>query len=117
MLVHNDEKKQKSINELTEVFSDLIFDKKVKDSDKALNYFLDRGIDESLIRKFKLGWYPPDRNTRYCDKNLKGRVIFPVIDEYGDTVIFSGRDINYGKGRYSNYWDWCQWRSMRSRVQ
>ena len=65
-----------------------------KDKDKALDYLHKRKINKNSIEKFSIGWCP--LSTRLDQKNeyLKyfiGRVIFPIKDEYGDIITFSGR--------------------------
>ena len=57
----------------------------------ALNYLLKRGIDETLIKKFSIGWCPEDAPLQGLFQNLRGRLIFPTKDEYGDLRSFSGR--------------------------
>ena len=90
--IYSDEATQKEINKLTETFHKALF-KDDEAAKRALDYVLNRNLDTALIEKFKIGWYPPDRYTMFCDKNLRGRVIYPIIDEHGDTVGFSGRTL------------------------
>jgi DNA primase len=65
-----------------------------KESKRALDYLYSREIDDDLISKYKIGYFPtdikiPDKYSYL--KNLSGRAIFPIMDEYGDTVALSGR--------------------------
>jgi DNA primase len=84
----------------------------------ALNYLLkDRGLKKDTIKEFKLGFCPDvplalkryivdkkgvalsdlqlagiaySRNGTYIDR-FKGRVIFPLFDQRGNTIAFAGR--------------------------
>jgi len=61
------------------------------DRKAALMYLKGRGFNWNIVDKFKIGWCPSDWNIRKELGSLKGRLIFPTIDEYGDVRGFSGR--------------------------
>ena len=85
-----------------------------RDAGPARNYLRSRGYDGDLVRRWKLGWAPEDwdllaRHLGLSDDDLRdsglgfvnrgerqqdffrGRVLFPIADERGDTVGFGGR--------------------------
>ena len=58
----------------------------------AKQYLASRKIDDETIKNFKLGYCPSD----WGGHNIwKRRVIFPLIDPYGNVVAFSGRLLTY----------------------
>lgn len=84
----------------------------------AYNYLIDRGMEKETIEEFKLGFSPPQRNALklYLDNQedlehdifpqtglfsdrddgqlldrFSGRILFPIRDDKGNTVAFSGR--------------------------
>lgn len=84
--------------------------------DKAIKYLLDRGIDKNSIESFEIGLSPNQPDALYnvlkkagfneldmCDLGLvkngehgfydlfKNRIMFPVKDEKGHIIAFSGR--------------------------
>lgn len=97
----------------------------------ALDYFLKRGLDMSIIRRFGLGYAPNDwrelinhlkskgfteqelvhanlarrseKNGRanYYD-NFRNRVMFPIIDLRGNVIAFGGRVMDDSKPKYIN---------------
>ncbi|MBU1934632.1 DNA primase [Patescibacteria group bacterium] len=106
------------------------FSEQLQDSDKHKKYFLDRGLSEETIQKFKLG-YAPDSyhalkdhlekigykendlinsgllNQRsIADKNtydrFRNRYIFPIYDHQDNPVGFGGRIIDEGEPKYLN---------------
>lgn len=57
-------------------------------------YLNDRKLDNAIIDKYLIGWCPEDvKFPIHLEqfKALAGRIVFPIIDEYGDVVSFSGR--------------------------
>jgi DNA primase len=64
---------------------------KDENAEKARAYLEERKIGEDLIKKFSIGWCPPESKINSRMNHLKGRVIFPIKDEYGDMLAFSGR--------------------------
>ena len=97
----------------------------------ALDYFLKRGLDMSIIRRFGLGYAPNDwcelinhlkskgfteqelvhaNLARRSDKNgranyydnFRNRVMFPIIDLRGNVIAFGGRVMDDSKPKYIN---------------
>lgn len=96
---------------------------------KGLEYFYNRGIDEALIKKFRLG-YAPDQNALKAylkskdvnefdmaelglivmpqDKGkiahdfFKNRVMIPIFDKQNRVVAFGGRILGDGQPKYLN---------------
>lgn len=86
-----------------------------KEGAAALQYLLDRGLSPETIKKFSLGYSPNfngsigylksrgysalemkeagvagDKDGRLYD-NLWGRLIFPIVNNFGDVIAFGGR--------------------------
>ena len=96
------------------------------DRPNVLKYFYDRGLNDELIRKYKLGFAPAGqklythlkqlynheiiiksgavREKDYVYNPFGGRVIFPIFDHAGDVVGFGGRvlDHNAKMAKYIN---------------
>lgn len=93
-----------------------IYHKNIFKQNGLLNYLMNvRKIDLSIIRKFKIGFCPPNsvlakleaKNFNLSDSELKkfgltnskgfdfhsGRLIFPVFNEKGDVIAFGSRTI------------------------
>lgn len=94
---------------------------------RALEYLKRRGIGEEAIRRFGLGFapdrwdsvarlladngYPPDliaesglvsvKNGKSFD-TFRSRVMFPIINVFGDVIAFGGRVIGDGEPKYLN---------------
>lgn len=67
---------------------------------QGLDYLLStRHLSEDVIRKFKLGFLPPD--LRHM---LAGRIIFPIEDASGHIVSISTRLIDSTKKNLPVYW-------------
>ena len=85
-----------------------------RDAGAARQYLRSRGYDGDLVRRWTLGWAPDDwdvltRRLGLSDSDLRdsglgfvnragrnqdffrGRILFPISDERGDTVGFGGR--------------------------
>jgi len=88
------------------------------EGENALNYLLERGFSTELIEKYKIGWSLPswdalttllerkgmdlqqiektgliirkENELKYFDR-FRGRIMFPVFDETGHVIAFSGR--------------------------
>lgn len=98
---------------------------------EALNYFLKRGLEMNIIRRFGLGYAPNDWReltnhlkskgftehelvlanlARRSDKNgranyydnFRNRVMFPIIDLRGNVIAFGGRVMDDSKPKYIN---------------
>lgn len=85
-------------NKLGDLFHSSLYDDSEEGATEARAYLYDRGMSDDLIQKFRIGWYPPNRFISHRSPLLAGRIIFPVIDEYGDIRAFSGRDPKHKKG-------------------
>ena len=92
-----------------------------EDGEPALNYLLERGFTHEQIETHQIGWALPNWDTRsillerkgydleemaesgliikkesdgsYFDR-FRGRIMFPIRDENGKTIAFSGRILN-----------------------
>jgi len=64
---------------------------KDENAEEARKYLEGRKIGEDLINKFSIGWCPLESKINSRMNHLKGRIIFPIKDEYGDMLAFSGR--------------------------
>ncbi|NFV12747.1 DNA primase [Clostridium sporogenes] len=103
-------------------FNNLIINK------KAINYFLNRGVTKSIIKRFGLGYSKDSwdgllrhlrakgytnldmlsagliikgKNGSYYDR-FRNRVMFPVFDYRGKVIGFGGRVLNNAKPKYLN---------------
>jgi len=97
---------QKDYNSLCEKFHKALFNS--PDRREAQLYLKKRGITRDLVEKFKIGWCPLGAKVRESLERLKGRLIFPTIDEYGDVRSFSGRmlvDKEDVKGSEKRWWN------------
>jgi len=90
MPINHCKKDQEKMNWLTDKYCESLYDKQEMGSESALAYLYDRGIGDDIISKFKIGWNAPDRIVN-DEEELSGRIIFPIISEFGDTVAYSGR--------------------------
>ena len=95
----------------------------------GLNYLYSRGLDDSTISRFRLGYAPDNREALKAalkaegiDETLmleaglitkpegirgsfdffRGRVIFPIMDTRGRPIAFGGRIIGDGQPKYLN---------------
>ncbi len=122
--VVNDEasKLSKDIKSLNKEAAKFYF-AQLKESPVAIDYMKKRGISSETAMKFGLGYAPEDRsklydhfinsgvskdlllkagliteNTRdgktYYNDRFRGRLMFPIFNEYGDVVAFGGRIID-----------------------
>lgn len=119
-------KRYHHINEITAgFFEKLLFESKGRE---ALAYFQSRGLEKETIKKFRLGYAPPDW-TELTDylvgqgfsskeiltlglavKTQKGtlvdrfrhRVMFPITDESGKVIGFGGRVLDDALPKYLN---------------
>tara|TARA_Y200000002_G_scaffold369697_1_gene364207 strand:+ start:408 stop:2189 length:1782 start_codon:yes stop_codon:yes gene_type:complete len=114
-------KYKKIIKEYSDYSQGELFNKK---NIFALNYLKERKLSEEVIKKFQLGFIPPnnffdhlskkysiddikstglyyfvEKNQKFIDR-FKNRVIFPILNLSGDIVAFGGRiigDVNLAK--------------------
>ena len=89
-----------------------------EEGENALNYLEERGFSKEIIEKYKIGWSLPnwdalttllerkgmdlqeiektgliirkENELKYFDR-FRGRIMFPVCDESGNVIAFSGR--------------------------
>jgi DNA primase len=94
---------------------------------RAREYLQGRGLDPTIIRRFRLGWAPDDRqalrralNPEFSDPLLieaglrrrpaegepsdyfRNRVMFPISDRAGRVIAFGGRVLGDGQPKYLN---------------
>ncbi|MCL2793497.1 MAG: DNA primase [Spirochaetaceae bacterium] len=96
------------------------------EAEKALEYLKNRGISQSSIEKFQLGYIPSDRKWLYnflrkksysedflsqtglFSSNYKeisifsGRIIFPIFSKSGKVIAFGGRCLDNSLPKYIN---------------
>ena len=93
---------QNKKNKLTDYFhKSLIND---ADAGEVRDYLNSRGIGKTLSNKFMLGFCSHDVADRVSMSGLGGSLIFPIIDEFGDTIAFSGRIPHNNKVDQPKYW-------------
>jgi len=120
---HNKKESLLLVNQFAEnYFIEQLFDTE-EGRNIALSYFKERGYNETIIKKFKLGYNPEgwDTFTRYALKNgykieqllqlgltkenengkqfdfYHGRVIFPIHSALGKTLGFGARTLKQGE--------------------
>ena len=114
-------KYKKIIKEYSDYSQEELFNKK---NIFALNYLKERKLSEEVIKKFQLGFMPPnnffehlskkysaeeikstglyyfvEKNQKFIDR-FKNRIIFPILNLSGDIIAFGGRiigDVNLAK--------------------
>jgi DNA primase len=95
---------------------------------RAREYLLARGLEPEIIRRFRLGWAPEDRqalrralDAGFSDELLieagllrrpeqgtvpsdyfRNRVMFPIGDRAGRVIAFGGRALGEGQPKYLN---------------
>ena len=97
---------------------------------EALNYLRGRGLTDNIIRRFGLGYSPNARNELYkhlANKDFasseliesglcvmgdagpwdffRNRVMFPIINTYGEVIAFGGRVMDKTEPKYLNTGD------------
>ncbi|MCL2706272.1 MAG: DNA primase, partial [Spirochaetaceae bacterium] len=111
-------------DKISATFSYIILNK--PEAKKALEYMENRGISQSSIEKFRLGYIPADRKWLYDFLRKKsysedflsktglfsskyrnisifsGRVIFPIFSKSGKIVAFGGRCLDNSLPKYIN---------------
>ncbi len=109
---------QKLIDILTKTRDYYILNLKQPSGKVALDYLHDRGLDDSIIDHFKIGYAPQDNkkliqvlsvrqgfthdeitragvlsNQEFGDK-FRNRIMFPISNRFGEVVGFSGRKLS-----------------------
>ncbi len=80
------------------------FVRNLEENKIAKNYFLSRGLSKKLINENLLGFCPI--YSRYIFPLLRGRLIIPIHDVYGNTIALAGRQIPELKESLVNsYWE------------
>jgi DNA primase len=100
-----------------------------RDAGAARSYLRSRGLDGDVVREFRIGWAPEDRDAlcralglnddlatgtglgrpvrgRLQD-HFRSRVMFPIRDDRGDPISFGGRilpggETEWNRGKYKN---------------
>ncbi|WP_033828390.1 DNA primase [Bacillus andreraoultii] len=72
----------------------------LNDWDTSLKFLKSRGFHEELLEQAGL-IIRSEANNRYFDR-FRGRIIFPIYDNKGNTIAFSGRVIHEGEPKYLN---------------
>ncbi len=99
-----------------------------QDGKKALNYLVQRGLQEKTLNQFLLGYSSSAANTLYrklgphfskksllesglvqesdsddrCFDRFRRRIIFPICNESGKVIAFGGRILGEGQPKYLN---------------
>ena len=124
-------RRRQSLHEVIEAAS-AHFEKMLRmpDGRHAAAYLRDRGVDETAIGRFRLGYAPdgrsglksaltregisedlmveaglviaPDEDARASYDRFRGRVMFPIADRRGRIVGFGGRILGDGEPKYLN---------------
>jgi DNA primase len=128
---HNAEtEKKKSLYEIMELAASF-YEKNLRlpIGENGLNYFYKRGLDEELLKKFRLGYAPannglkahllskgvnehdmadlglialPADNDRASHDFFRDRVMIPIRDKRGRVIAFGGRIMGDGQPKYLN---------------
>lgn len=123
--------RRRSLHEVTEAAT-VYFEKMLRmpEGSEALGYLRRRGLDDALIKRFRLGFAPnargalkaalaregfdealmveagllvaPEEPGRSPYDRFRGRVMFPIADRRGQVVAFGGRVLGSGEPKYLN---------------
>lgn len=116
--------KKTSLYELLEQVSKF-FQTQLRQNEKAIDYFKQRGVSGEIAKLFNLGFAPPGwenlaKNFENCKSQLaetgmlikkedggfydrfRDRIMFPIHDNRGRVVGFGGRIIDQGEPKYLN---------------
>jgi len=116
--------KKELLRILNKIAADIFYERLIREysyeNSPVIKYLSGRGIEKEYINKFRLGYAPDEWNFLSSDKRLKdykdeilieaglrkknekgnvydqfrNRLMFPVFDQLGNTVGFSGRTLN-----------------------
>ena len=93
--------------ELTMSERDLHFNQFVRNLEEnstAKKYFLSRGLSKKLVKENLLGFCPV--YSRYIFPLLRGRLIIPIRDVYGNTIALAGRQIpDLKESLVNSFWE------------
>jgi len=112
------------LEKITQIYQRNLYD---KNGQLALSYIKNRGISESIIKKYRLGFASLDRNSLIDElrkdfdiqdiKNsnifymkddekifdsMRGRLVFPIMDKSSKVIAFGGRILEAGQPKYLN---------------
>jgi DNA primase len=90
MSLYLEDKKQDQYNNLANKFHEILVGPESKAKIGA-DYLSGRGVDRKTIDDFKIGYCPEKVQLPGLLAYMAGRVIFPIFDEYGNVIAFSGR--------------------------
>jgi DNA primase catalytic core len=128
--VERQEEQRRSLKQVVELAAQF-FQRQLGEpgGEPARRYLADRGIDDALIKSFRLGWAPPERfalkealgaqqvsTESMIEAGLlihgddipvpydrfRGRVIFPIADARGNVVGFGARALGDEQPKYLN---------------
>jgi DNA primase len=121
------QEKAKSIYDLVEIACKF-YEENLSKNSEAQKYLDKRGLPASLVKKFRIGYVPPqnaaiaflqkqnftleeialagiakksDKNGKYYDL-LQNRIIFPISDSRGRVIAFGGRVLDDSMPKYIN---------------
>lgn len=119
------EKREKILRIQSEALA--FFKEHLKSSNSALTFLNKRGIDDTSIRHFSIGYAPKEQSALFkhlkekgysdslikdsglavsdqevCRDTFRGRIMFPICNMRGDIVAFGGRVINGTLPKYLN---------------
>ncbi len=66
-------------------------------SKKLSGFIAERGINVATSKLFQLG-YAPEKDPSI----FKGRIIFPICDQFGNPIAFGGRSLSDNEAKYTN---------------
>ena len=127
---HEEQEKKKSLYDIMELACKF-FEKSLRMPEglKGLDYFYHRGLDDDIIRKFRLGYAPnnnalkahltaqgitdkdmnelglltiPEDTIRKSHDFFRDRVMIPIMDKQGRVIAFGGRIMGDGQPKYLN---------------
>lgn len=127
---HEEHEKKKSLYDIMELACKF-FEKSLRmpEGARGLDYFHHRGLEDDIIRKFRLGYAPnnnalkahlssqgitdrdmnelglltiPEDSSRKPHDFFRDRVMIPIMDKQGRVIAFGGRIMGDGQPKYLN---------------
>lgn len=125
------DRRKKRHYEISRAAAAYFFGALTKPGNRAMEYCIGRKISPSIIKRFGIGYSPPDRDGLYKHLIVNGftkeeaiasglvkesqsgatydffsdRLMFPIMDVYGNVIAFGGRILNEGQPKYLNSFD------------